>query len=246
MTIVPADRPHSDDEPPVAAFPASVAEAERIQQELRQRLDLGEHLKGVPRLVAGVDVSYHKDSPRIVAAAVVIDLATDAEVESAVVPGQVSFPYVPGLLAFREVPILLAALDRLEHRPEVVVCDGYGVAHPRRFGLACHLGVLTGLPTFGVAKTPFVGAYDEPGTRRGDWSALRDGDEVLGRVLRTQTDVKPVFVSVGHRTNLDQATTITLDLSRRYRLPEAIRRADFLSREALRMSSDSWTIPVSE
>ncbi|WP_309223187.1 endonuclease V [Micromonospora sp. CP22] len=223
-----------------------MAEAERIQQELRQRLDLGEHLKGVPRLVAGVDVSYHKDSPRIVAAAVVIDLATDAEVESAVVPGQVSFPYVPGLLAFREVPILLAALDRLEHRPEVVVCDGYGVAHPRRFGLACHLGVLTGLPTFGVAKTPFVGAYDEPGTRRGDWSALRDGDEVLGRVLRTQTDVKPVFVSVGHRTNLDQATTITLDLSRRYRLPEAIRRADFLSREALRMSSDSWTIPVSE
>ncbi|WFE48585.1 endonuclease V [Verrucosispora sp. WMMD1129] len=211
-----------------------MAEAERIQQELRRHLDLEECLDGAPRLVAGVDVSYHKDSPRIVAAAVVIDLTTGAEVESAVVPGTVSFPYVPGLLAFREVPILMAALGRLGHRPEVVVCDGYGIAHPRRFGLACHLGVLTGLPTFGVAKTPFVGAYDEPGTRRGEWSALRDGDEVLGRVLRTQTDVKPVFVSVGHRTSLDQATTITLDLSRRYRLPEVIRRADFLSREALR------------
>ncbi|GAB3852900.1 endonuclease V [Micromonospora andamanensis] len=241
MTIVPADRPHSDDEPAVveelagaATSPESVAAAERIQQELRQRLDLDDCLNVAPRLVAGVDVSYHKDSPRIVAAAVVIDLTTGVEVESAVVPGKVSFPYVPGLLAFREVPILLAALGRLGSRPEVVVCDGYGVAHPRRFGLACHLGVLTGLPTFGVAKAPFVGAYDEPGTRRGDWSALRDGDEVLGRVLRTQTDVMPVFVSVGHRTSLDQTTTITLDLSRRYRLPEVIRRADFLSREALR------------
>jgi deoxyribonuclease V len=236
MTTAPDDEPAATSEGlgVTATSPESVAEAERIQQELRQRLDLADCPDGAPRLVAGVDVSYHKDSPRIVAAAVVIDLATGVEVESAVVPGTVSFPYLPGLLAFREVPILLTALGRLDHRPEVVVCDGYGIAHPRRFGLACHLGVLTGLPTFGVAKTPFVGAYDEPGTHRGDWSALREGDEVLGRVLRTQTEVKPVFVSVGHRTSLNQATTITLDLSRRYRLPEVIRRADFLSREALR------------
>jgi deoxyribonuclease V len=209
----------------------SEAEAERIQQELRQRLDLDNCLDVAPTLVAGVDVSYDRVSPRITAAAVV---TTGVEVESVVVPGEVSFPYLPGLLAFREVPILLAALDRLGCRPEVVICDGYGVAHPRRFGLACHLGVVTGLPTFGVAKTPFIGRYDAPGARRGDWSALRDGDEVLGRVLRTQTDVKPVFVSVGHRTSLDQATALTLDLSPRYRLPEVIRRADFLSREALR------------
>jgi deoxyribonuclease V len=212
----------------------SEAEAERIQQELRQRLDLDNCLDVAPTLVAGVDVSYDRVSPRITAAAVVVDVTTGVEVESVVVPGEVSFPYLPGLLAFREVPILLAALDRLGCRPEVVICDGYGVAHPRRFGLACHLGVVTGLPTFGVAKTPFIGRYDAPGARRGDWSALRDGDEVLGRVLRTQTDVKPVFVSVGHRTSLDQATALTLDLSPRYRLPEVIRRADFLSREALR------------
>nr|WP_204021595.1 endonuclease V [Micromonospora andamanensis] len=212
----------------------SVAEAERIQQALRQRLVLDDSLSAAPTLVAGVDVSYDKVSPRITAAAVVVDLTTGVEVESVVVPGEVSFPYLPGLLAFREVPILLAALDRLGHRPDVVVCDGYGVAHPRRFGLACHLGVVAGLPTFGVAKTPFVGSFDEPGLRRGDWSALRDDDEVLGRVLRTQTGVKPVFVSVGHKTSLDRATTLTLDLSPRYRLPEVIRRADFLSREALR------------
>ncbi len=214
--------------------PASVAEAERIQEQLRRRLDLHNHLPGAPRLVAGVDVSYAKSSPRVTAAAVVLDLAAGVEVESAVVPGEVTFPYVPGLLAFREVPILLTALDRLAARPDVVVCDGYGIAHPRRFGLACHLGVVTGLPTFGVAKTPFVAGYDEPGECRGDWSPLRAGDEVLGRVLRTQTGVKSVFVSVGHRTSLDQATALTLALTPRYRLPEVIRRADFLSRIALR------------
>nr|WP_232520991.1 endonuclease V [Micromonospora phaseoli] len=214
--------------------PGSVVEAERIQQELRKRLDLSNCLEVAPTLVAGVDVSYDKGSTRIVAAAVVFDLGTGVEVESAVVSGEVSFPYVPGLLAFREVPIVLEALARLARRPDVVVCDGYGVAHPRRFGLACHLGVVAGLPTFGVAKTPFVGAYEEPGSRRGEWSPLCDGDEVLGRVLRTRTGVKPVFVSVGHRTGLEQASAITLDLSQRYRLPEVIRRADFLSREALR------------
>ncbi|PZG11478.1 endonuclease V [Micromonospora craterilacus] len=218
--------------------PTSVAEAERIQEQLKQRLDLDTHLGTNPTLVAGVDVSYDKFSPRITAAAVVIDVTTREEVESAVVHGEVSFPYVPGLLAFREVPILLEALGTLGCRPEVVVCDGYGIAHPRRFGLACHLGVVTERPTFGVAKTPFVGTYDQPGRRRGDWSPLCDGDEVLGRVLRTQTDVKPVFVSAGHRTNLDEATSLTLDLSPRYRLPEVIRRADFLSREALRRSED--------
>ncbi|MGC5029554.1 endonuclease V [Micromonospora sp. DT229] len=166
--------------------PVSVAEAERIQEQLRQRLDLHEHLTTAPRLVAGVDVSYDKSSPRVAAAAVVFDLATGVEVESAVVPGEVSFPYVPEL------------------------------------------------PTFGVAKTPFVAGYDEPGEDRGDWSPLRADGQVLGRVLRTQIGVKPVFVSVGHRTTLDQATTLTLDLSPRYRLPEVIRRADFRSREALR------------
>ncbi|GAA0365995.1 endonuclease V [Micromonospora gifhornensis] len=191
-----------------------------------------------PTLVAGVDVSYDKTSPRITAAAVMMNVTTGEEVEAAVVHGEVSFPYVPGLLALREVPILLAALGRLVHRPEAVVCDGYGIAHPRRFSLACHLGVVTRLPTFGVAKTPFVATYDEPGPRRGDRSSLCDGDDVLGQVLRTQDDVKPVFVSVGHRTSLDQAASLTLDLSPRYRLPEVIRRADFLSREALRRNEN--------
>jgi deoxyribonuclease V len=214
--------------------PASVAEAASIQEALKQRLDLVSGLAAPPTTVAGVDVSYVNGAQRVAAAAVVIDLATLAIVESAVVFGEVTFPYLPGLLAFREVPILLEALGKLARPPEVVACDGYGIAHPRRFGLACHLGVLTGLPTFGVAKTPFTATFAEPGPQRGEWSPLMDGGEVLGRVVRTQTRVKPAFVSVGHRISLEEATALTLALSR-YRLPETTRQADSLSRAALRL-----------
>jgi deoxyribonuclease V len=114
------------------------------------------------------------------------------------------------------------------------VCDGYGIAHPRRFGLACHIGVLTGLPSFGVAKTPFRATSDEPGPARGAWSPLVEDGEVLGRAVRTQAGVKPVFVSVGHRIALDRATELTLRLSPRFRLPETTRQADARSRAALR------------
>jgi deoxyribonuclease V len=216
-----------------APSPASVAEAVRIQEQLKERLDLASGLAVAPTTIAGVDVSYVDGERRVAAAAVVIDVSTLETVESATVLGEVTFPYVPGLLAFREVPILLATLGELTHPPDVVVCDGYGIAHPRRFGLACHLGVLTGRPTFGVAKTPFTATFAEPGPHRGEWSPLLDDGEVLGRVVRTQNRVKPVFVSVGHRISLDEATALTLAVSR-YRLPETTRRADSLSRAALR------------
>jgi len=219
--------------------PLGVTEAERIQEQLRQYVEPASRLAAQPTLVAGVDVSYDKASEQVVAAAVLIDPATGELRESVVVHGAAAFPYVPGLLGFREVPILIEALAGLAGRPDVVVCDGYGLAHPRRFGLACHLGVVTGLPTFGVAKTPFVAGYTTPGRRRGEWSPLCDGDEVLGRVLRTQTDVKPVFVSVGHRISLDEATEITLGLCHRYRLPETTRAADHLSRKVLRCLATS-------
>lgn len=127
----------------------------------------------------------------------------------------------------------MEALRALKTAPDVLVCDGYGVAHPRRFGLACHLGVLTDLPSFGIAKTPFVGTYERPGEERGSTSPLRDGGEVVGRVLRTRTGVKPVFVSAGHRISLDAACRLTLALTPEYRLPETTRRADRLSRDAL-------------
>jgi deoxyribonuclease V len=150
------------------------------------------------------------------------------------VAGRAAFPYVPGLLAFREVPWLLAALRDLDARPDVLVCDGYGIAHPRRFGLACHLGVLTGLPSIGVAKTPYVGEHTEPAAGRGAHTELLDGGETVGRVLRTQDGVRPVFVSVGHGIDLDTASELVLRLAPHHRLPETTRAADHLGRMALK------------
>jgi deoxyribonuclease V len=137
----------------------------------------------------------------------------------------VRFPYVPGYLSFREVPPLLAAFEGLERPPDLVLVDGHGRAHPRRFGIACHLGVLLDLPTVGCAKSRLVGAHREPGPRRGATTRLVDGDEVIGVVLRTRPGAKPVYVSVGHRVSLSRARSLVLRLAPRYRLPEPIRAA---------------------
>ncbi|MFE4533790.1 endonuclease V [Streptomyces scopuliridis] len=216
--------------------PEDEAEARAIQDELRGLVVRDE--PGPPPgtgLVTGVDVAYDDARDVVAAAAVVLDAATLAVVEEATAVGTVAFPYVPGLLAFREIPTVLAALEALTSDPGLVVCDGYGRAHPRRFGLAAHLGVITGLPVIGVAKNPFTFSYEQPGGRRGDSSPLLadDGEEV-GRALRTQEGVKPVFVSVGHRVDLANACAHTLRLARDYRLPESTRRADALCRRALR------------
>ncbi|MFD0691378.1 deoxyribonuclease V [Actinomadura fibrosa] len=218
-------------------WPATPEEAVAIQDELRPLLDLETPGPSSPATVAGLDVSYAGDGggtgTRLAAAVVVLDAKTLDVLEESVAVGTAAFPYVPGLFAFRELPALVEALRALKTAPDLLVCDGYGVAHPRRFGLACHLGVLTGLPSIGVAKTGFVGAYDPPGGRRGDASPLVDGGEVVGRVLRTRDGVKPVFVSVGHRADLDTACRTVLALAPEYRLPETTRRADRLSRDAL-------------
>jgi deoxyribonuclease V len=218
-------------------WPGTSEEAMEIQDRLRPMLVLDEPGPASPSTVAGLDVSYADDGDdpgaRLAAAVVVLDARTLDTIEESVVTGTAAFPYVPGLFAFRELPALMEALRRLTVEPEVLVCDGYGLAHPRRFGLACHLGVLTDLPSFGIAKTPFVGTYEPPGEERGASSPLRDGDEVIGRVLRTREDVKPVFVSVGHRIGLDTACDLALAMTPEFRLPETTRRADRLSREAL-------------
>lgn len=221
-----------------AGWPATEEQALAVQDELRGRVILDE--SGPPPgtgHVTGVDVAYDDERDVVVAAAVVLDAATLDTVAEATAVGQVSFPYVPGLLAFREIPTVLAALDALPCDPGLVVCDGYGLAHPRRFGLAAHLGVLTGLPTIGVAKNPFTFTYDDPGNARGDASPLLAGTEEVGRALRTRDGVKPVFVSVGHRVDLDTACAHTLALTPAYRLPETTRRADTLCRRALRTTT---------
>jgi deoxyribonuclease V len=217
-----------------AGWPATEEQARAVQDELRARVVLDE--VGPPPgtgHVTGVDVAYDDGRDVVAAAAVVLDAASLDVVAEATAVGRISFPYVPGLLAFREIPTVLAALDALSCPPGLVVCDGYGLAHPRRFGLASHLGVLTGLPVIGVAKNPFTFTHEEPGPRRGSSAPLLAGEEEVGRALRTRDGVKPVFVSVGHRVSLGNACAHVLALTPAYRLPETTRRADALCRRAL-------------
>jgi deoxyribonuclease V len=199
-----------------------------VQDALRARVIVAPGPES-PSAVAGLDVAY--DGDRLAAAAVVLDPDSRKVRDTAVVLGKPAFPYVPGLFAFREVPALLDALERLTVRPDVLICDGHGLAHPRRFGLASHLGVLTGIPSFGVGKTRLVGEWEPVGPRRGDRSPLVDAGETVGAVLRTQAGVKPVFVSVGHLMDLDGACDLTLRLAPRYRLPETTRAADRACRD---------------
>lgn len=218
-----------------ADWPTTEEGARAVQDELRPQVVLDE--PGPPAgtgHVTGVDVAYDDERDLVVAAAVVLDAASLDVVAEATAVGRVPFPYVPGLLAFREIPAVLAVLEALPVPPGLVVCDGYGLAHPRRFGLASHLGVLTGLPTIGVAKNPFTFSYEEPGASRGSAAPLLAGPEEVGRALRTRDAVKPVFVSVGHRTTLDTACAHVLALTPAYRLPETTRRADALCRQALK------------
>lgn len=177
----------------------------------------------------------------VVAAAVVLDAETLVPLETATAHGRATFPYQHRLLAFRELPAITAALDKLTITPDLLICDGSGLAHPRRFGLACHLGVLLDLPTIGVAKTP-VGPYRMPDPPRGSWTEIRDDNGIVGRTLRTRENVKPVFVSVGHRTNLATACIHVLHLCQ-HRLPETTRRADHLARQALANSPPAESLP---
>lgn len=225
------------------AWPADAAEAVAIQDRLRPLADHAGPGPRTPETIAGLDVAYAGDGAGagdlVAAAVVVLDARTLEVLERTTAVARATFPYVPGLFAFRELPVLIEALTRLDRVPDVMLCDGQGLAHPRRFGLACHLGVVTGVPTAGVAKTPFTGTWDPAalGPRRGDTAALTDGGETVGRVLRTQDGVKPVYVSTGHAVDLDTACRLTLAAAPAYRLPQTTRLADRLSRDALKAAT---------
>lgn len=212
-------------------------EGAALQHRLRASVQLVP-LSSPPALVAGVDVAYAtSDSPSLVAAAVVVlSFPSLSVVDTSTAAGWTSFPYVPGLLALRELPFVQRALAGLDVRPDVLVCDGYGVAHPRRFGLASHLGLLTGIPCFGVGKTAFIGEHSTVDNARGSVADLVDDGEIIGAAVRTQPGVKPVYVSAGHLIDLPSAVALTLELAPRYRLPETTRLADRLSRTALQVA----------
>lgn len=173
--------------------------------------------------VAGVDVSFHHDMAR--AAAVVLCISDLKPVDYARAELPVTFPYVPGLLTFREAPSVLAALDKLRIWPDLFIFDGHGLAHPRRFGLAAHMGVLLDQPSIGCAKTRLIGQHAEPEDTLGHWMPLCDQGEIIGGVLRTRPGVKPIYISIGHRVDLRTAMQIVLRCTRRYRLPETTRLA---------------------
>ncbi|MGB9753090.1 deoxyribonuclease V [Roseiflexus castenholzii] len=207
-------------------WPVDLGEARVIQEQIRAQV-IARDAFGPIRTVAGVDTGYSGDSA--LAAVVVLAFPSLQALDYAVARRQISFPYVPGYLSFREAPAVLDALASLRITPDLLMCDGHGLAHPRRCGIACHLGVLTDLPSIGCAKSVLVGAHDPLPDVRGAWTPLRHDDEIVGAALRTRPGVRPVYVSVGHRVSLETAIQFVMACVTRYRLPETTRAADALA-----------------
>lgn len=210
----------------------STQEAIRIQNSLAS-LVRQEPLAFAPKTVAGVDVSFRRRGYKDYAAQcgiAVLSLPDLTVVDKASWVGDITFPYVPGLLSFREIPAVMEALDRLSVLPDVFMTDGQGLAHPRRFGLACHLGVALDMPTIGVAKKKLIGDFESLAGDRGSSTALTHMGELIGAALRTREHVKPVFVSIGHRITLPEALDLTMACAPRFKIPEPTRQAHHFSR----------------
>jgi deoxyribonuclease V len=202
----------------------SEAEAVALQRELAARLDTSTPL-GAYELVAGADVSNNLYSNTVYAGVVLFRRSDWSVVERCGAVGEARLPYIPGLLSFREAPVLLEAFRRLEHRPDVVVIDGQGIAHPRRLGIAAHLGLWLRLPCVGCAKSKLWGRYQQPGPQPGASSPLTDQGEIIGRVLRSKVRCNPLFISPGHHIDLDSSVRVVQDTLKGYRLPEPTRQA---------------------
>lgn len=209
---------------PLHDWPTTEADALAVQAALAARIDVSNPLPTF-ETVAGCDIAYHAERPLLFAAVVVLRASDLAVVEQATVTAEVTFPYVPGLLSFREVPPLLAAVGRLRAVPDVLMVDGQGIAHPRRFGLACHLGLWLDRPCVGCAKSWLVGDYAAPGPAAGDASPLTVGGEVVGAVVRAAAGAKPVFVSPGHKVDVAGATALVRATLSGYRHPGPTRAA---------------------
>lgn len=209
-------------------WPKNLTEARRIQEVIREKVRIVPAGKA-PRLIAGVDAAF--SGGRVFAAASLYRYPEMVHVKDAHAVRGASFPYIPGFLFFREGPAIIDAIKALGVRPDLILSDGQGIAHPEGAGLASHLGVLLDIPTIGCAKSRLVGEYEEPGSKRGQWSPLRYDGRVVGAVVRTRDNIKPLFVSPGHRVTLKDAVRYVLGCAPRYRIPEPLRRADHLSKD---------------
>ncbi len=221
---------------PPHTWDLSPKRAIQVQRELSGRVIL-EPLSHEPRVVAGVDAAFSRDGEYCIGGVVLWDADRRVVLEEHTAKSPLRFPYVPGLLSFREAPALIAALRQLDTVPDAIMCDGHGLAHPRRFGIACHIGVLVGIPSLGCAKSRLVGEHREPGSRRGARCRLVHRDELVGRVVRTRDGVRPVYVSPGHLIDQPGAERLVLRCAVGYRLPEPTRLADRLVARAKRARS---------
>jgi deoxyribonuclease V len=227
--------------PELHRWDVSQEEAVEIQKRLHSQLDLQSEPEKI-ETVAGIDVSYDKGSDWLFAAIVVLRLPDLQVIDTASTTTLVPFPYVPGLLSFRECPAVLQAWEKLQLKPDCLMCDGQGIAHPRRLGIASHLGLWLDLPSIGCAKSLLVGSYQEPGEKRGSLTPLVHRKEQVGVVLRTKDRVAPVFVSQGHKISLNKAMEIVLACCTKYRLPEPTRQAHLLVNELRRQAGTTEKI----
>ncbi|MEM6519052.1 MAG: deoxyribonuclease V [Cyanobacteria bacterium P01_C01_bin.70] len=221
---------------PPTTWPQTPAQAIALQHKLRSQVRPQDELRSSIRLIAGVDAGFEENGQVTRAAVVVLEFPTLQLVDYALEKRPTTFPYVPGLLSFREIPTILAALSILKLTPDLILCDGQGLAHPRRFGIACHLGIILDCPTIGVAKSRLIGTHEDVPLDKGAWVPLVDQQETIGAVLRSRTNTNPLYISVGHRISLPTALDYVLQCTPKYRLPETTRLAD-------RLASDRGKLP---
>jgi deoxyribonuclease V len=225
----------------------SYSQARQLQEKLASKVQFVPIKKNL-KLIAGLDCAFSKDGKKIIAVVIVLKLPDFAVIETANATRKTTFPYIPGLLSFREAPVCIAAVKKLRSKPDVFIIDGQGIAHPRRLGLAAHLGLFFDKPTIGCAKSRLTGRFEEPPLEKGNYSLLKDtkkitsherqatSGEIIGAVLRTRTNIKPVFISVGNRCLLKDAIETTLACTTKYRLPEPTRLAhQLVSKQKLKI-----------
>lgn len=217
----------------------------RIQNELRSKVKIQSFQRPI-RTVAGADISYNRFSTTAYAVFVVLDFKTFERVDSSYYVGEMEFPYIPGFLSFREVPLLLKAWERLQTKPDLLFMDGQGIAHPRRIGIASHFGVLVDFPTLGCAKKKLVGHYQEPSPQAKSYSWMTDKKEILGFAYRTKKNVSPIFVSPGHRVDIESALRIMNSMECRYRIPEPTRQAHLFANEIRIAANQSKEMQITQ
>lgn len=207
--------------------------AKEIQQQLRDKIEISA-LDKMPQTIGGADLSFDRGSDTVHAGIVTLALPYLNPLAWSLVTTEVNFPYIPGLLAFREIPPLMEAWKQMEHKPDVLILDGHGLAHPRRMGIATHFGIEADWPTIGCAKNILTGDYREPHSEKGSYEPIKEQNETIGYVLRSRTNVNPVFVSPGHRVSFEDARSLVMRAVGRYKLPETTRLAHRLVNELRR------------